>query len=430
MGAFLIDNLGFLIPMTLLLMAAAAFSCSETVLFSLTRHDLYQFRTGGRRLEMMAAMLRERGRILLIIILMINMICVIFTFILSTLVLQHVAQSFGSVAAAVLTVVPVLLVAYFGEVVPKMIGRRFYRRLAPLLAVPLTALTDVLEPVARIIQRVLMEPVHRLLGRNAPPVGLELDELRQLLLMSQNQGAIDFTENQLLQQVLWLKEIRVRHVMVPRVDMLAFDINRPGAELVELFRTSHRSKLPMYDRQIDTIIGFLYAKEYLLESPADIAGVRALLKPMHFVPELQTLDRLLTYFREKRIQTALAVDEYGGIAGLVTLEDVVEQLIGEIHEPGDPVRRTVEQIGEDEWLVPGDLSLMECTELFGQRLHATKITTIGGLVYANLHRIPKIGDYIHLRNLQLTVESMHGRRVGDVRLRISEQPDAAPGGES
>ncbi|HTV49147.1 MAG TPA: hemolysin family protein [Phycisphaerae bacterium] len=430
MNAFFIQNLGFLIPMLVLLMVSAAFSCCETTLFSLTRHDLYQFRNSGQRQKLAAAALRERGRILLIIILVLNMASNVLIFILSTFVLVRVAEQYGDFIAAVLSIVPILLVAYFGDVVPKMIGRRFNRRLAPLLAAPLTVLTDLLEPMARVIHLVLMEPVHRLLGHDAPPAGLELDELRELLLMSQSQGAIDLTENQLLQQVLWLKEIRVRHIMVPRVDMLAFDINRPASELVELFRTSHRSKVPVYDRQIDNILGLLYAKEYLLQLPADITGIRALLKPVQFVPELQTLDRLLSYFREKRVQTSLVVDEYGGIAGLVTLEDVVEALIGEIHTPGDPARRTVEQTGEDEWLVPGDLSLIECGELFGQHLFTTKITTIGGLIYANLNRIPKVGDQIRLHNLELTVESMHGRRVADVRLRISKQVHAAKEGGS
>ncbi len=423
MASLFIHNLDLLIPMVILLGIAAVFAGVETVFFSLTRHQLYQFKTSGKRGPMLVATLREHSRPLLVLILLINMACTILIFVLSTILLQRLGRSLGEFAVIALSLAPVLIVAYFGELVPKILGRRFNRQLATLAAAPMTVLMRMAAPVLGGIVRFLIVPFHRLLGRKAAP-SLSLTELRELLLMSRDQGVIDVAENQVLQQVLWLREILVRHVMVPRVDMVAFNIQKPISELSELIQRSHLSKIPVYDREIDNLLGILYAKTFLLDTPATADALIALLRPANFVPELQPLDRLLAGFRTKHIQLAMAVDEYGGIAGIVTLEDVVEQLIGEIYEPDEPVKIPVKEIAPDEFLVSGDLSLIECGELFGDPLHASQITTVGGLIYAQLNRVPRPGDMITLNHLRLTVEAMRGRRVDQVRiLLLDEQND-------
>jgi CBS domain containing-hemolysin-like protein len=425
MTYFLIHNLDLLLPMAMLLGIAAIFSGIETVFFSLTRHELYQFKNSGKRGQILAASLREHSRPLLVLILLVNMAGTILIFVLSTILLQRLNRHYGQLAVVALSLAPVLIVAYFGELAPKILGRRFNRYLAPLVSAPMTVLMRAMTPVLNIIEHGLMNPVHRLLGRKAGP-NLSLTELRELLLMSRDQGVIDIAENQVLQQVLWLREIRVRHVMVPRVDMVAFNIQKPLSELTELFQRSHLSKIPVYDRDMDNILGVLYAKTFLLDHPATSAALTPLLRPVHFVPELQTLDRLLVGFREKHIQLAMAVDEYGGIAGVITLEDVVEQLIGEIYEPDEPVKIPVKEVGPDEFLVSGDLSLIECSELFGDPVTAPHVSTVGGLIYAQLNRVPRTGDSVLLKHLQLTVESMRGRRVDRVKITLLDDPPPKP----
>ncbi len=415
MTAFFIHNIDLLLPMLVLLGVAAVFAGVETVFFSLTRHELYQFKSSGKRGQILASALREHSRPLLVLILLVNMACTILIFVLSTILLQRLSRHYGHLTVIALSFAPVLIVAYFGELVPKIFARRFNRYLAPLAAGPMTVLMRVAAPILGMIERLLINPSHRLLGRKGSP-NLSLVELRELLMMSRDQGVIDIAENQVLQQVLWLREIRVRHVMVPRVDMVAFNIQRPISELSELIERSHLSKIPVYDRDIDNILGVLYAKTFLLDTPATSAALTPLLRPAHFVPELQTLDRLLAGFREKHIQLAMAVDEYGGIAGMIALEDVVEQLIGEIYEPDEPIKIPVRQIAPDEFLVSGDLSLIECGELFGDPLKAPHISTVGGLIYAQLNRVPRSGDSVSLDHLQLTVESMRGRRVDQVKI--------------
>ncbi|MDA8376570.1 MAG: CNNM domain-containing protein, partial [Planctomycetia bacterium] len=292
MAALLIHNLDLLLPMLVLLGVAAVSAGVETIFFSLTRHELYQFKNSGKRGQILAAALRDHSRPLLVLILLVNMASTILIFVLSTTLLQRLNRNYGYLAVLALSLAPVLIVTYCGELVPKILGRQFNRRLAPLVAGPLTVLMRMAAPLLKIIERGLINPSHRLLGRKAGP-NLSLAELRELLMTSRDQGVIDIAENQVLQQVLWLREIRVRHVMVPRVDMVAFNIQRPVAELTEMIQKSHRSKIPVYDRSIDTLLGVLYAKTFLLDPPATSAALSAMLRPAHFVPEMQTLDRLL-----------------------------------------------------------------------------------------------------------------------------------------
>ena len=422
MAAFLLHNLDVLLPMLVLLALAAVFAAVETMFFSLTRHELYEFKISGKRGQVLAAALRERSRPLLVLILLVNMACTILFFVLSTILLQRLNRHYGHYAVIALSLAPVIIVAYFGELVPKIFARRFNRHLAAAAAGPMTVLMRGAAPVLGVIERVLINPSHRLLGRKAGP-HLSLSELRELLLMSRDQGVIDTAENQVIQQVLWLREIRVRHVMVPRVDMVAFNIQRPISELSDLLQRSRLSKIPVYDRDIDNILGILYAKTFLLDTPANSAGLVPLLKPAHFVPELQTLDQLLAGFRARHLQMAIAVDEYGGIAGVIALEDVVEKLIGEIYEPHEPVKMPVREIAPDEFLVSGDLSLLECGELFGDPVKAPHISTIGGLIYAQLNRVPRAGDTVALDRMQLTVQSMRGRRVDQVKIVLRDDAD-------
>ncbi|MGC8625357.1 MAG: hemolysin family protein [Phycisphaerae bacterium] len=428
MAFFFLHNLALLIPIVVLLGIAAVFAGVETIFFSLTRHELYQFKISGKRGPMLVAALRERSRSLLVLILLVNMTATILMFVLSAMLLQRVDRQAGQLTVIALSLSFVLSEAYFGELVPKIFGRRFNRLLAPLAAAPMNVLLRVTAPLLNVIERGLINPAHRLLGHKAS-VNLSLSELRELLLMSRDQGVIDIAENQVLQQVLWLREIRVRHVMVPRVDMVAFNIQRPISELTDLIQHGPLSKIPVYDRHIDNLLGVLYAKTFLLDEPANSAALTALLRPVHFVPELQTLDRLLADFRAKHIQLAMVVDEYGGIAGIITLEDVVEQLIGEIYEPDEPVKTPVKEIAPDEFLVSGDLSLIECGELFGDPVQAAHVSTVGGLIYAQLNRAPRPGDTVSFAHLQLTVESMRGRRVDRVKIVLRDDVAVSTSGK-
>jgi putative hemolysin len=434
--------------LVILLAVSGAFSGAETVLFSLSRHDRARMKKSSNRLDVLAASLMDNPRSLLTALLMGNMTCNIVIFVLSALLLRNLSgfleealpDFLAGTLVVVLLAVPPLMVTYAADVFPKVIGSLNNTRIAPLIALPVAALVRALWPVTQVIDRAIMRPVHRLAGTRRDAATFSTEELRELLEMSQQQGVIDVSENQLLQEVVRIADLKVRDVMTPRVDMVAFNIQESPEKLLGLFEQTRFAKIPVYEGQTDNVIGLIYTKSLLLEFPAATPGpvptewrkidLRKLLQPVQFVPEQQTLDKLLVHLRKTRTQFAMVVDEYGGIAGVVALEDVVEQMVGDIYEPHDASSDAVRRVGTDEYLVPGDLSVADWMDAFGARVESTHTTTVAGLLAASLKRLPREGDEVKLAHLVMRVESMKGRRVDRVRLMLLASPtNAAKNGE-
>jgi CBS domain containing-hemolysin-like protein len=434
---FILQNVFFILLLLVLLGVSGLFSGAETVLFSLSRHERARMKKSRNRLEVLAANLLDDPRALLTSLLMGNMTCNIIVFVVSTLLLSRLSEHFsqgqgehwwGKVLVGALVVVPPLMVTYVSDVFPKVIGSLNNTRIAPLIALPVTTLVRVLWPVSQAVDVAVMRPLHRLVGPRRYEAGFSTEELHELLEMSEKQGVIDVSENELLQEVLRIADLKVRDVMTPRVDVVAFNVKEPPEKLIELFRETHLAKMPVFEGQIDNLLGLVYAKTVLLQEldPADQRrlDVRKLLQPVRYVPEQQTLDRLLLHFRQTKTQLAVVVDEFGGVVGLVALEDVVEQMVGDIHEPHDAPARAVQRVGSDEYLVPGDLSVSDWMDAFGAKVETTHTTTVAGLIAARLKRVPREGDEVRLDHLVMRVESMRGRRVDKVRLTlVSAQPE-------
>ena len=443
--AFLAPYIAGLV-LLLLLLVSAGFSGSETILFSLTAHDRTRLRQSPNRLDAMAAGLLDDPRALITTLMIGNMGCNILIFVISAQLLAALQSRAGMGITAVLALLPSLVVTYVSDVLPKVLGSRNNVRLAPLVALPVATLVKSARPLCRLIDRGILQPAHRVIAPGSLGGGAEgggrvtvfspLD-MAEMLEMSREQGVIDVSENELLQEVVRIGELQVRDVMRPRVDVIAYDINDPPEKLLELFRQSHLTKLPVYDGQIDNLIGLVYAKEVLLSlgtggmaktpdaksPPPPPLDIRRFIRQLHFVPEFQSLDRLIARFRQTRTQWAAVVDEYGGFVGLITLEDVVEQMVGEIYEPHDKPREMVQSLAPDEYRVAGDIAIMDWEEAFDvsrvrlAELHQ-RTSTLAGLLASLLKRIPKPGDQVRLGHLIMTVETMRGRRVEFVRLKL------------
>ncbi|MCL2647684.1 MAG: hemolysin family protein [Phycisphaerales bacterium] len=434
----MLGNLLFLILLLVLLAISAVFSGMETVLFSLSRYDLARMKKSANRMEILAASLRDHPRALLTSLLVGNMTCTLICLVLSSLLLARLNEAMhtimpatwlGYVILVILALIPPLLVTYLSDIFPKVIGAQNNTRLAPLIALPVATLVRILWPLSATIETVVMRPMHRLIGTRDEEGGggaFSTDELRELLEMSEKQGVIDVSENELLQEVVRIADLKVRDVMTPRVDITAFNIKDPSEKLIALFQSSHLNRILTFDGQIDHVTGMLYGKTVMLEATAPGLDVRRLdlrklIQPVRYVPEQQSLDQLLHHFRQTRTQLAVVVDEFGGLIGVVTLTDVVEQMVGDIYEPYDQSAQAIERVGPDEYLVSGDLSMADWMDAFGARVETTHTTTVAGFLAAHLKRLPRAGDEVKLAHLSMHVESMRGRsgrRVDKVRLKL------------
>ena len=420
-GEFLLAESGSLALLGGLLAAGAFFSGAETALFSLSRGQLYRLGQDSSRLaRLVPALMRHPDNVLTTVLLGTNVTRILY-FVLSTLVVMRAKATLagGAAPAAALAVAAPLAVIVFSEILPKTVCYIAAWRLARLAAPVLAGAGWLLGPVQRFLMAALIEPLTRLLApRQSRRVELGAEELASLLTLSESRGLIGSSETDLLKEVLQLSDLRAGDIMVPRVDMVAYEVSGSADGLIERIRSQRITKIPVYEGNLDNVIGVVHAKRLLVNEGQPL---RELLAPVQFVPEVASLERVLVQFRATGSQLAIVVDEYGGTAGLVTLEDVLEEIVGEIVEEGDAERGpAVRRVGEGEWLVDGSLPIHEWADAFPGQLETARYTTVGGFVIALLGHIPQVGESATYGNVTFTVEATRRRRVSLLRVCAGE----------
>ena len=230
---------------------------------------------------------------------------------------------------------------------------------------------------------------------------------------SRQRGLISQNENQLFAEVIELGLLKVRHVMRPRVDMVTCRDSQPLSEIQKIMTDHKITKIPVQTEDVDKITGILHLRDIML-SPQASTG--ELIKQVNFVPEQKSVESLLEFFRSSKSDTAIVVDEYGGIAGAVSLEDIVEEIIGPL-EPAEDLQ-PVEQIGPMKYRLDGNLAIHDWANVFGIDPDESRMSTIGGLTTALLGKIPKPGDKAVIKNLTLTVENVKKRRIETIVLSL------------
>ncbi|MHC4274280.1 MAG: hemolysin family protein, partial [Planctomycetota bacterium] len=247
--------------------------------------------------------------------------------------------------------------------------------------------------------------------------------LAALLDVSTREGVIDLEEQQVLQDVIALSQRKVRDVMTPRVRIEAVPVTASRDEVTARARKTRLTIFPAYRDDLDHIVGLLHVKRYLLDPREGEAVLTDHVTLARFVPEVATLDQLLDHFRESRTHLAIVVDEFGGTAGIVAIEDVVEELVGDIaSKPGREEVRP-EPIGPNQWRVGGDASVHEWASAFGPRLIPPRVSTLGGLITARLGRAPHPGDSVELGNVRVDVEQVDRSRVVTAIVTLTNGPD-------
>ncbi len=423
-GAFLLQEFWALMGLLVLLGFSGFFSGTETALFNLTRGELYRLGRSGHRLDRLAARIMRRPERLLNSLLLGNMLVNVAYAGNSAILTVGIGQTPGATGLdmAILTLSTLLGLILLGEVTPKMLAFRLGERWAVLGAAPIALFARVMAPVLWLTEKVFVVPLTRIIAPRPSGTGdMTADELATLLDVSARRGVLDDDAGSMLQGIIELTDLSVGDIMVPRVDMVACDVNDPPEQLEETFRRTGLRKIPVFEGDIDNIVGVVHAKRLFLQPDVP---VRQLVRDVIFVPEAADLEKLLLQFRTKRRQMAMVVDEYGGLAGLVTLEDALEEIVGDIPDAeGERSREPVQRIGTDAWLVDGMLSIHEWVDAFHMDIAVERYRTIGGFVASLLGRMPRVGDEATYRNLRFEVVSMRGRRVGRLRIELKREVD-------
>ena len=333
-----------------------------------------------------------------------------------------------SVLAIAAVVVVVLIVAYlhimFGQFVPRIVTLAQPERVATVLAAPLLAFAWLIYPFTLLLNR-SSRPLTRRVGQTtAQEDAMHFPgELRQLVERAEAGGAIDREDAELLEGVFEFSEKNAREVMTPRTEIVALSIDASLDEVITLVNESGLSRFPVYEGSIDNIIGIVLAKDLLpglrdngAERPFSL---RRILRSAHFIPGTREVEEVLSDFKRLKEHMAIVLDEYGGTAGVVTMEDLLEEIVGEILDEHD-VRDEPAHARDGEVLVAGDLNIGELNERLGLAVPENEFATIGGYVFGTLGRVPRVGDRVTTGGATFTVRSVDGRRAEQIAVKRSD----------
>jgi CBS domain containing-hemolysin-like protein len=279
----------------------------------------------------------------------------------------------------------------------------------------------------------LTNAIARLFGvREQQQERVTAEELMILVERGGEQGVIEAEEQQMIGAVLELGEQRVHEIMVPRIAIVALPLSATLDEMIETIVKEGHSRIPIYQESIDNVVGILYAKDLLpLLKGGREPDLRKIVRVPVFVPESISVDDLLHMLQRQKVHIAIVLDEYGGTAGLVTIEDLIEEIVGEIQDEYDVEEPMIEALSDDEARVDGRAGIDDLAEHFGMEFDGAdkeQYDTVGGLIYHEVGGIPKVGDTVEVSRLTLTVESTNGRRVGKV-LVVRRSANGAEGTE-
>jgi putative hemolysin len=314
-----------------------------------------------------------------------------------------------------------------GELVPKRVALHNAPAMARLVARPLDLLARAARPIVWCLGTAT-EALSFVFGvRNAPVKGISMQEIRHLIEMGTAEGVVDPVEQKLAFEALQLGDRTVRQIMKPRIDIDAVDIETPQEELLGVIAMAGFSRLPVYEENLDHIVGFVHLKDVLRQHYMGwTLELKKLIRPALFVPDTMRLDQLLVRFQEQRNQLAIVVDEYGATRGMVTLEDVIEELVGEVlTEHHDRVEQLIVPRESGGWLVDGAVSIADLLERLGRPdlvpLAPRNVSSVAGLVLNQLGRMPQIGERTKWHGLELEVVDLDGQRIDRVLVTMASE---------
>lgn len=404
-----------IIALFALLFMSAFFSLSETALISSNKLRIRKLGEEGVESALIVQRLMGHPNRLLATILVGNNIANVSAAAIAT---SLAINFFGSRGVGIAIGVFTFVILVFGEIAPKSLAFQKAERISLLVAKPLDFLVNLLYPLVRalaFVTKIILKPFGGEVKKLSPYVTEE--EIKMLVEVGEREGTIEKREREMIHSIFEFTDKVAREAMMPRVDMDCVNINLDLNKALNIvLKTKHR-RMPVYEGSIDNIIGIVNAHDLLhCFKEQRGAALRDIIRPAYYVPETKKLGELFKEMQEKRTQIAIVVDEYGGTAGLITLEDMLEEIVGEILNEYDAEEPPIEMLDEHRVLADAKTSIKELNETVGLNLPEEDFETIGGLVFNKFGRIPSAGEKIRIKNITITVEKMRGRRISKLKI--------------
>ncbi|MEI7604740.1 MAG: hemolysin family protein [Chloroflexota bacterium] len=387
---------------------------------------------GDRRAVRVQRLLRDPGRFLAVIQVAITFLGSLASAVAAISIVEVVTaplseipligERAGAAALLLVTLLVSLVSIVLGELLPKALALGSPDRISLIAAGPLSLFAKVVSPLVLVLVAVT-RAVSRPFGIDPTRTpALSAAEIRLIVEQGSEQGVLEAEEEQMISAVMGLGDSKLHEVMVPRIDIVAIDESATFDEAVAVVLKEGHSRTPLYKGSIDHVVGVLYAKDLLRIIAAGGARplLRDIMRPAIFVPESQAVDDLLNELQRRKVHMAIVLDEYGGTAGLVTIEDLLEEIVGEIQDEFDEEEPMLSRLGAGEVIIDGRADIEELTSLIDPGLTLEddeEYDTVGGFVYHRIGRVPVVGDTVSVAPFSITVVKAAGRRVGKVRVR-------------
>ena len=410
------SNLIQIVLLGILLVGSGFFSASETALMSLSKIRIrYMKEEGVKGAKLVGSLIDNPNNLLTSILVGNNVVNIAATSISTSLFMSLYGESGVPIATAVMTI----LVLIFGEITPKTIAANNTEKVALIVSKPIKATIVFLKPVVWVFN-IITWVIFKVLGvqdKGIQPYITE-EELKTMVNVSHEEGVLEIEERQIINNVFQFGDMQAKEAMVQRLDMIAINSEDKYEEIIEIFKSEKFSRMPVYNESIDDIIGILNIKDIIFLSDEEIQqfNIKDYIREPFFTYEFKKITQLLEEMKIEKSQMAIVVDEYGGTAGLITIEDLVEVIVGDIEDEYDEEEEEIQVIKEDEYIVDGSIKITDVNELIGVRLESEEFDSIGGYIIGHLRRLPEENEVIEVDNIKFCIESLDKNRIKKVRI--------------
>ena len=404
-----------IIVLIILLVLSGFFSMSETALMALSKIRIrHMVEEGVKGAKLVEKLTEDPNKLLGAILIGNNIVNILASSLATTLFVSLVGPSGVGVATAVMTV----LVLIFGEITPKSIAKQKSEEVSLKVSKPINIIVKILKPFIGIFSFISSLFI-RLLGGDpkATEPFITEEELRTMVGVSEEEGVLEDVEKEMIFNVFDFADSQAKDVMVQRVDIVAVDTEATYEEVLEVIKTEQFSRIPVYNQTIDEIVGVLYVKDLIIAGQnKEGFKVSDYMREPYYTFEFKKIKELFNEMKKTRNHLSVVLDEYGGTVGIVTIEDLIEEVFGDIEDEYDDYDKEIEVVKEDEYIVDGSAKLDDISELIGVNMESEEFDSVGGLIIGELGRFPDNKEEVTLNKIRFVVEEVDKNRIKKVRI--------------
>ena len=406
-----------------LLILSGFFSASETAYTGLSRTRLKSMDPDGTNRGVQRALknYEEFDRLLTTILVGNNIVNIASSTICTALLCDYLGATWGTVAATILMITVLLIV---GEITPKTLAKRNPEKMAIFLSRAIAYTMRVLKYITTVFMKVTRSVTYVAGAEEESGPSITEEELSVMIDEIQQEGTLEKNESELIKSAMEFDDITVGEICTPRVDVVSVSITTDIESLKALFISTEFSRIPVYEGSVDRIIGAVFFKDFFMKySSKKQFRVTDMIRPVKFVPKDASLDRVMRELQKSKIHMAIVLDEFGGTYGIVTMEDILEELVGEIWDESDDVKRAFVRESDTQYMVLGDANIAEVMTDLGLNFDPENYTsgTVGGYIAYKLEKVPVVGDSVDCGDAIITVRSVRSRRVKETTFTIKPQ---------